>query len=40
MYPVDTVKRLWTRLYLQLLPRLWGLAPVRPWVSGGGEIRC
>lgn len=36
MYPMDTVKRLWKRLYLQLLQRLWA----RPWVSGGGELRC
>ena len=40
MYPMDTVKRLWNQLYLQLSQRLWALESARPWVFGGGAIRC
>lgn len=40
MYPMDTVKRLWKRLYLQLSQRLRALASARPWVFGADEIRC
>ena len=40
MYPVDTVNRLWNRLYLQLLQRLSALAPARLWVFGADGIRC